>query len=357
LHRRAPALLRAAFPVDRRAFSPGSALLLAPGIALTLSAGLAFDRPGAALIACGGALATGFGAKQRFTTFVLAPMVLCAVGMSASALIGSRLGAQPAMLIVAAGLWTALCGYLTLLEGGAWWIVMQWSIALFVAGAFPEDWSGAFTRAGLVLAGGGLQIAIVLLSSFVGPSRPPSAAGLPPLRPAAMGRLLRANLTWQSSAFRYAIRSGVAAAVATSLSRGLDMPNGYWVPLTAALVLRPSLRETARRGFERIAGTLVGGSLAGIAAAALQPGPAALAAIITAVAGLAYACQRVSYAIFSACLSAYVVLLLALDYLPEMDTVQHRIIATLLGGAVAMTVDALAWIVRPRATEPGGDNS
>jgi uncharacterized membrane protein YgaE (UPF0421/DUF939 family) len=279
-------------------------------------------------------------------------MILCVLGMTGSALIGSLLGGHTPALVAAAALWTGFCAYLTLLEGGAWWIAAQWSVALFVAGAYPEDFSGACARAGLVFLGGAIQVGIVLLLLMTGPPRPVSVAGPPPVGAAAMGRLLRQNLTWRSGSFRYAVRSGVAAGAATLLAHALDIPNGYWLPLTAALVLKPSIWETARRGLERIAGTLVGGAVAGIVAALLQPGPAALAAIIACVAWAAYAFQRVNYAIMSACISGYVAFLLALDQLPELDTVRHRIVATLLGGAVALIVDALAWTVRPRAAKP-----
>ena len=53
----------------------------------------------------------------------------------------------------------------------------------------------------------------------------------PPVRDA--WTTLRANLTMDSTACRHALRLAVTLALATAFERVLELPRGYWVPLTA----------------------------------------------------------------------------------------------------------------------------
>lgn len=78
------------------------------------------------------------------------------------------------------------------------------------------------------------------------------------LRPRGALAILRANLNLDSAAFRHAIRLAVCLAVAAALARGLALPRGYWLPMTAALTLRPDYTTTITKGIGRMAGTMLG---------------------------------------------------------------------------------------------------
>jgi uncharacterized membrane protein YccC len=78
------------------------------------------------------------------------------------------------------------------------------------------------------------------------------------LRPRGALAILRANLNIDSAAFRHAIRLAVCLGVAAAVARGLALPRGYWLPMTAALTLRPDFTTTVTRGIGRMAGTLLG---------------------------------------------------------------------------------------------------
>src|SRR6185312_14341754 len=54
------------------------------------------------------------------------------------------------------------------------------------------------------------------------------------LRSTAIRATLRASLTPRSVAFRHAVRMAVCLTATLALSRWLDLPHGYWVPMTAA---------------------------------------------------------------------------------------------------------------------------
>ena len=68
--------------------------------------------------------------------------------------------------------------------------------------------------------------------------------------------------------------------IAAALYRWLALPNGYWIPMTAAIVMKGTLRQTFQRGLARIIGTLAGAALATLIAATLRPDPWILAALV-----------------------------------------------------------------------------
>ena len=133
--------------------------------------------------------------------------------------------------------------------------------------------------------------------------------------------------------------------------RALAVPNGYWVPMTALLVLKPDFQQTLSRGIARVAGTLAGAAVATLLATLLRPGPVTLAALVVLFAWLCYTLVRVNYAVYAVCITSYVVFLLSFMGLPEKQLVVHRAINTFVGGLVALLAYAYflpARIVRAR---------
>jgi uncharacterized membrane protein YccC len=131
------------------------------------------------------------------------------------------------------------------------------------------------------------------------------------------------------------------------LYRVLEMPNGYWVPMTVLLILRPAARETAARALARLLGTLCGVGLLTLLMALLRPSIPVLVGLIAATAWACYAFLRVNYAILSMAITMYVVLLFAIAGLPELLVALHRAVATLLGGLIALSAHLLGiWIMR-----------
>ena len=59
-----------------------------------------------------------------------------------------------------------------------------------------------------------------------------------------------------------------------------------------------------------------------------------------------YALFRVNYALFSLLITGYVALLFAFGGLPESVVVLHRVIATAIGGSVALAAHFL-YVARP----------
>jgi hypothetical protein len=314
-------------------------LRCAVGIALVLVLSLAIGHPGYGLVAAGGALPVGFGAFHRLSRFRAAPMLLATLGMSVSTWVGTLTGHATATIIIATGLWGVGSGLLAVLGPAAWWCSLQWTVALVVAQAYPESGGEAAGRALLVFAGGlvetGAAMALWRLRRRVDAPPGGGTAGVTD-NPRAAFRALTRNLTLHSPLCRHALRLGATLMLAAAAYRLVELPNGYWLPMTALLVLQPAFRDTVTRGLARIGGTLIGSGLATVIAAALHPGPPTLAVLIVVFAWGCYALLRVNYALFAIGVTAYVVFLLALAGLPEIAVAGHRAAATALGGAFAL---------------------
>jgi uncharacterized membrane protein YccC len=162
------------------------------------------------------------------------------------------------------------------------------------------------------------------------------ARTIPPARDALM--TLRSNVTLRSTTFRHALRLSFAVTAATALYRITALPRGYWFPMTTLLVLKPEYRETHVAGIARIAGTLAGAALAGGVVGALGDHPAILAGLLLAFVWSGYAIFRANYALFTICITGYIVVLLHLAGTAAPTIATYRALDTALGGALALLV-------------------
>jgi hypothetical protein len=325
-------------------FEGHAAVLCLPALGLTLGYGVLSGDTVPAGIAASGALSVGFGSVHAFTEWRWAAMVLAALGMGISALVGSAAGNDEILFLAVSALWAAGCAMFASIENGAWWIMLQWSIALVVAGFYPADLAGAAERALLVLAGGALQIVCVVVGSKLtgAPSPHPAYHSLRRVR-----RSLQLARRGKLPTARHAARAACSVALATGLVQWLAFPNGYWAPMTALLVLKPQLRATRIRGLERLVGTMVGGVLASLTNLISLPDHAVVALALVA-AWLAYGLQRSDYIVFTVAITATIVFTLALVHEPETFTAWYRLLATALGGGLALSIAHLTNPHGPR---------
>jgi uncharacterized membrane protein YccC len=161
----------------------------------------------------------------------------------------------------------------------------------------------------------------------------------PPIRDAVM--TLRANLTLQSAACRHALRVAAAVAIGTAGARLLALPRGYWIPMTALIVLKPEFHDTFIRGVARMAGTIAGVGLAAAVVHAFTPGRGALTMLVLASVWGCYALFRINYAMFTVCLTAYVVFILMLSGVAEATAAALRAEYTVAGGLLALLLYAV----------------
>ena len=160
-------------------------------------------------------------------------------------------------------------------------------------------------------------------------------AGPGPLAP------LRAVLSWDSVVLRFALRVGVIIAVAVALSAAFDLRRGYWVTLTAGMILQPYTGATSMRAVQRILGTVVGGILtAGLAA--LFHDPWAIFALVFLFGSLSVALLPLNYAAFSVFLTPTFVLLAEASS-GDWHLAGLRILNTALGGTLAFVGSRVLW--------------
>ena len=155
---------------------------------------------------------------------------------------------------------------------------------------------------------------------------------------------LRSHLTLRSTACRHAIRLGVTLALATAIYHlpGFPIGRGYWIPLTAFIILKPDFKSTFTRGVARMLGTLVGVILTTLLIATLKPTLDMLIVIDAVVAYIAFSVLFVNYTLFSVFTTIEAVILLAFVTPQPLTNVTDRAIDTLLGGLLALLV-FLIW--------------
>jgi hypothetical protein len=258
---------------DWSAFHPLAATVSVMAVALCLCAGLALGAPQLGAAATAGALPTGFGAYQRLSKLRGAPMLLAAIGMGACGFLGASLSDSALASALVGGLIAMICGLATRFGQAPWWFTLQWSIAFFLAGITPCDLPDAAKRGLAVLAGSGLQALMILASWRWRPFG--AGAGESDAIDATPGtgkQTVRQRLD-----FRYAAGTGLMISSAILLERHLELANGYWVPMTALIILKPRTRDTFARTLQRLTGTLLGAMAATMTAALVRPGGEALA--------------------------------------------------------------------------------
>ena len=307
-------------------------------ILASLAAGLLTGHPAGGMVAAGGAMTVGFGSFQWLGASRVAPMLWATGGMAVSAVGGSLVGHAGPGFIFNAAFAGLGAGLLLALGPGASWIGQQCAIVALVASGYPAGWEIAVSRALLILAGGALQTAVMILfwrwrHPRATPAEGDSFQGVAPAL-----RTLWTSLRTPTDARHYALRQAATLAVAAEMEHHTGLPNGYWVPMTALLVLRPAFQPTFQRGVLRVAGTIVGAALATLLVRTFHLNEVAIAMLIALFAWLAYALVNVNYGLFAIFLTAYIVFLLDFAGLSTQVIVAHRTLNTAL---------AAGWRCRP----------
>jgi len=163
------------------------------------------------------------------------------------------------------------------------------------------------------------------------------------LRSASSLSTLRANLTPHSVAFRHAVRCAVVLTLAFAVSRHYALPHGYWLPMTAAIVLRPDFAATFNFGLLRVVGTVLGLMLTTLV---LRLTPDVVWAHVAVMGVLCLGFRYLAgahYGIAVAALTGTVVVLLSFEGVDPFAAMSDRVLNTALGSAMAL----LAYVVWP----------
>jgi uncharacterized membrane protein YccC len=157
--------------------------------------------------------------------------------------------------------------------------------------------------------------------------------------------ILRANLSWQSSAFRHAIRLSLCLAVGEVVAHRLHNDRSYWLAMTIVLVLKQEFAATFARGLLRIGGTIVGLLLATILFHFLAPGVAMKLVLVGIFTFLLRWAGAANYGVFTVAVSALIVVMVAFTGASPIKLIQARAEMTCLGGIIALAA-YMAWPTR-----------
>jgi hypothetical protein len=325
----------------------GLLLAVPVGAVLLLELGLGMSSKGGIGT---GALLGGFiamdapaGARAAWQAIV-APLI----GLAAA--LGALTGESAALAVAAMGVVGVLAGYSFAVSLRFSVVGLIVALSLLIAQGLPLDAADAPIALAFGTLGGVLQAAFSLAVWLVydrahddGPSGWDGRAAI---------RDLRANLTLRSHCARHGFRFGTALAIGVAVYWLLGwQDHGFWVPLTILFVLRPEEGETFHRLALRAVGTAFGLVAATALSFWLNDHGVALAIALTVATGLAYGMLTVQYALFTAAITTYAVLLADTLGEPALTAAWQRGAATAIGIVIA----GAAFLLWPNPDEGPGE--
>ncbi len=334
--------------LDWTHYDPQASARCLPAMALALGLGLYFHQPAAGLVTAGATLSVGFASFRRLQGSRLLQMMLTSLGMAAGASLGTLAGQTQLATILGAGILGFVYGLLLVFSENASWIGLQVVIAFLVASAFPAHGWHAAIRGALVLMGGLLQMGTVLL--LWSETRTLSLADdFRSCHPGRIARILQREILpkvlrqvdHRLPVMRYALRLSLTLIAAVVVSHGLHQINGYWLPMTALLVMKPDFYRTYTSSLARVFGTLAGVVLASLLTIVLHPSSLLLIGLVLVFAWGCFAWQKVNYAIFTCVLTSWIIFLIAIAGLPEITVTVNRLLDTALGSVLALVSRAI----------------
>lgn len=325
-------------PAIRRGF------LLSVPIGLALFVELGFDAPTQGAIAVG-ALVNGFPGMDAPARARAGWQAASAPLIGIAAAIGIISSQTGPTAVLALGLMGLLAGYCFCVSLRLAVVGLSVTLAMLIAQGLFLPAGDAWPALLYGTLGGLTQVAWSLLV-WVARDR----AGDEPEK-AWSGReavaALRANLSLSSQSARHALRFGAALAAGVAAYRLLDLhQHGFWIPLTILFVMRPERDETDHRLVLRAIGTVLGLVIATAIAEAFRGDDLVLGAVLTVAAAFSFGLLTVQYALFTAAITTYVVLMSSTLGEAAFRAAGQRATGTALGIAIAF----LAWRLWPNPT-------
>ena len=159
---------------------------------------------------------------------------------------------------------------------------------------------------------------------------------------------LRANFTWQSPSMRHALRATVTIGLATIAGLLWPEGHGYWIPLTAWIVLKADFAATVTTGIGRMLGSAAGAVIASFLATGLLQSPKVTVFVVGFYALAGYLTLPVSYTVYSAVIAGFAVFQIDMAGDSPMFAAWDRGLCTLAGGVLALVLYALwpTWQTR-----------
>lgn len=153
---------------------------------------------------------------------------------------------------------------------------------------------------------------------------------------------LTENFSFNSPIFKHSLRLAVVVLIGFAIGITFSMQIPYWIILTIIIIMRPSFGLTKSRTIQRVVGTLIGATIAGIVIFITQN--TIVYAFIAAISlPFAFSLLQLNFRNAAVFITLNVVFVYA-TFEPDILTViQFRIVDTLIGASLAFASNYFLW--------------
>jgi uncharacterized membrane protein YccC len=230
--------------------------------------------------------------------------------------------------------------------GRVGYLLLLWAMAILIGQAHGDD---PPATAVAVFVGGAVAIVVAVIRARVEGDRPPAQdaiADQSEVRPASIVEVIKSDLGLWSL-----IRAGltvVAVIVGFQLTANLDP---FWVAIALLIVFVPDRDQATFKAMQRGLGTFVGALTTLVILSTTDSAPAIAGLAFVATFG-AVACYRANYMIYAFFLTNAVLMYYWLATAHEVGVPGQRLIATVIGIALALAGVAVMGLVRRTRGQP-----
>lgn len=148
-------------------------------------------------------------------------------------------------------------------------------------------------------------------------------------------KILRENLTLQSSTFRHALRMAIVMGLGYLISLNFNVgAHSYWILLTIMVILKPGFGLTKQRNFQRLTGTIIGG-IGGSIIVMLIHDQVILFILLLLLMMATYSIIRINYIVSVMFMTPYVLIMFSFFEENTLMIVRERILDTMIGSGLA----------------------
>jgi len=148
----------------------------------------------------------------------------------------------------------------------------------------------------------------------------------------------------------FAVLRAVALTAAAAIAFGFHLPNAYWMPLAAAVAMKPDLDQSRLIAEQRVIGTLIGALLSAALLLAVDD-KVALEVAMVALFAIGGTIRTVNYAFYTAAVASGVLVALGLPNPTNYSAEVERVLYTLLGVAIGVAVMLFATKLKGRTAK------
>ena len=142
----------------------------------------------------------------------------------------------------------------------------------------------------------------------------------------------------------YPARTTIAAVLALLAARMVGLPEFYWAPITALVVVQPDFQTALTSAWQQLAGTAVGAVAGALLVAHFEPGATAFGFAVLGV-GLLSATLKLDHAANRIAAIALAIVFLIARTQPAWVVALHRFLEVSTGIVVGLLLSAL-WPAR-----------